>query len=123
MQQDGLNKGRVESQFRIQTESPVSPYFVQLAYYGISETDAPVYALEAFFATMRHLHYKATIRVSVMLRSVAILHVLDYLYWITSNYGVSTLSLDDGSTFCQPISTQHSEATRGMFTFTLMRCL
>ena len=32
MQQDGLNKGRVdrESQFRIQTESPVSPYSVQL---------------------------------------------------------------------------------------------
>ena len=30
MQQDGLNKGRVESQFRIQTESPVSPHSVQL---------------------------------------------------------------------------------------------
>jgi len=43
MQQDGLNKGRVESQFHIQTESPVSPYSVQLAYYGINETDAPVY--------------------------------------------------------------------------------
>ena len=43
MQQDGLNKGRVESQFRIQTESPVSLYSVQLAYYGISDTDAPVY--------------------------------------------------------------------------------
>ena len=43
MQQDGLNKGRVESQFHIQTESPVSPYSVQLAYYGISETDTPVY--------------------------------------------------------------------------------
>ena len=45
MQQDGLNKGRVdvESQFRIQTESPVSPYSVQLAYCGISKTDAPVY--------------------------------------------------------------------------------
>jgi len=43
MQQDGLNKGRVESQLRIQTESPVSPYSVQLAYYGISKTDAPVY--------------------------------------------------------------------------------
>ena len=31
-QQDGLSKGRVESQFRIQTESPVSPYSVQLTY-------------------------------------------------------------------------------------------
>jgi len=30
MQQDGLNKGRVESPFRIQTESPVSPHSVQL---------------------------------------------------------------------------------------------
>ena len=40
MQQDGLKKGRVEYQFRIQTKSPVSPYSVQLAYYGISETDA-----------------------------------------------------------------------------------
>jgi len=39
MQQDGLNKGRVESQFRIQTESPVSPYSVQLPYYEISETN------------------------------------------------------------------------------------
>jgi len=38
-----LNKGRVESQFRIQTESPVSPYSVQLAYYGISENDVLVY--------------------------------------------------------------------------------
>jgi len=37
------------------------------------------------------------------------------LYWITSNYGVSTLSLDDGGTFRQPISTQHLEATTGMF--------
>ena len=46
MQQDGLNKGRVdvESQFRIQTESPVSPYSVQLAYYGISEIEVPVYS-------------------------------------------------------------------------------
>ena len=43
MQQDGLSKGRVESQFRIQTESPISSYSVQLAYYGISEIDAPVY--------------------------------------------------------------------------------
>ena len=33
----------LKSQFRIQTESPVSPYSVQLAYYGISETDASVY--------------------------------------------------------------------------------
>jgi len=44
MQQDGLNKGCVESQFRIQTESPVSPYSVQLAYYGISEIEVPVYS-------------------------------------------------------------------------------
>ena len=43
MQQEGSNKERVESQFRIQTESLVSSYSVQLAYYGISETDAPVY--------------------------------------------------------------------------------
>ena len=53
MQQDVLNKGRVESQFRIQTESPVSPYSVQLAYCGISETDAPVY----FSARRIHRHY------------------------------------------------------------------
>jgi len=46
-----------------------------------------------------------------MLRSVAV------LYWITSKYGVSTLSLDDGGTFRQPISTQHLEAKKGMFTF------
>ena len=81
-----------------------------------------------------------------MLRSVAVLHVLKYyLYWIsalgvshvmrsinvrylltyllTSNYGVSTLSLDDGSKFRQPISTQHLEATTGMFTFFLFCCV
>ena len=45
-----LSKGRVESQFRIQTESPVSPYSVQLAYYGISETDAPVYFRDGWTA-------------------------------------------------------------------------
>ena len=50
-----------------------------------------------------------------MLRSVAVLHVLDYLYWITSNYGVSTLSLDDGGKLRHPISTRHLEATTGMF--------
>ena len=42
-----------------------------------------------------------------------VLHVLDCLYWITSNYGVSTLSLDDGGKFRQPISTRHLEATTG----------
>ena len=42
-----------------------------------------------------------------MLRSVAVLHVLEYyLYWITSNYGVKTLSVDDGSKCRRPVSTQ-----------------
>jgi len=63
-----------------------------------------------------------------MPRSVAVLQ-----YWIIStglrrsNYGVSTLSLDDGGTFRQPITTQHLEATTGMFTFfcavVFMQCL
>jgi len=49
-----------------------------------------------------------------MLRSVAVLHVLDYLYLITSNYRVSTLSLDDGGKFRQRILTRHLEATTGI---------
>ena len=59
-----------------------------------------------------------------MPRSVAVLQ-----YWIIStglrrsNYGVSTLSLDDGGTFRQPITTQHLEATTGMFTFFLCCCV
>jgi len=60
-----------------------------------------------------------------MLRSVAVLHVLDYLYWITSNYGVSTLSLsmDDGGKFRQLILTRHLEATTCMSTyFVLLLC-
>jgi len=58
-----------------------------------------------------------------LLRSVTVLHVLDYLYRITSNYGVSTLSLDDGGNFRQPISTRHLEATTGMFTFFVLLCV
>ena len=45
------------------------------------------------------------------------------LYWITSNYGVSTLSLDDGGTFRQPILTQHLQATTGIFTYFVLLCV
>jgi len=55
--------------------------------------------------------------------SVAVLHILHYLYWITSNYGVSTLSLDNGGSFRQPILTHHLEATTGMITFFVLLCV